>query len=67
MKEFRLYKVYYMGDPVCWKLRVAQSPEVALTQCFDRAEREKNMEPFSHCCRAEEVEIPGYRIKIEKA
>ena len=65
MKEYKLYKIYHMGEQACWKLRIAQSPEEALTQCIDKREGSEDKTPFSRCCRAEEVKIPGFTIRIE--
>ncbi|MBN1541998.1 hypothetical protein JW992_07600 [candidate division KSB1 bacterium] len=66
MKEYKLYKIYHMGENGCWKLRIAQSPEQALMQCIDLREGAEDQAPFSRCCRAEEVKIPGFQIRIEK-
>ncbi|HNR69143.1 MAG TPA: hypothetical protein PKN04_16425 [bacterium] len=66
MKEWKLYKIYQMGENSCWKLRVAQTAEDALTQCIDLREGSDSHIPLSRCCRAEEVKIPGFRIRVEK-
>ncbi len=66
MEEYKLYKVYYMGDKACWNLKVARSPEEALTKCFDFPQRSQDLKKNDRCCRAEEVKINGFNIKVEK-
>jgi hypothetical protein len=65
-QEYKLYRVYYLGDRACWKLRVARSPEEALEECLSREERIAGLEKTDRCCRVEPVEIKGFRIIIEK-
>ncbi len=65
--ELKLYMVYHLGDSTCWNLRVAGSPEEALTQCFDHSERPRPADAAERSCRAEEVRIEGYKIRIDKA
>ena len=66
MEDLRLYMVYYLGASPCWNLRVAQSPEEAMMQCFDNSRRKKPHDAMEKSCRAEEVKIDGYKISIEK-
>lgn len=66
MDEFKLYMVYYLGNNPCWNLRVAKSPEEALTQCFDHSDKPRPDDAAERSCRVEEVRIKGYQIKIEK-
>jgi hypothetical protein len=66
VESLKLFKVFYMGDKSCFKLRVARSPEEALTKCFSIGERSGDVHELKRCCRAEEVTLDGYRIHIEK-
>ena len=66
MNDLKLYMVYYMGEMPCWNLRVAHSPEEALTQCLNHPVKEKPKDSFEKNCRAIEVKIDGYKINIEK-
>ncbi len=66
VESLRLFKVFYMGDKSCFKLRVARSPEEALTKCFSLGEGVVDGHELKRCCRAEEVTIDGYRLYIEK-
>ena len=66
MKELKLYKVYHLGANSCWDLRIAHSAEEALTQCFEHNVAQRPESASESSCRAEEVIIRGYRIKVEK-
>ena len=66
MAELKLFKVYYLGNQACFHLRVAQSPEEALLQCFEKGPSPKPRDAAERSCRVEEVVINGYRIKVEK-
>ncbi|MBD3385877.1 hypothetical protein GF407_13245 [candidate division KSB1 bacterium] len=66
MDEYKLYKVYHMGEKKCWNLKVARSPEEALTKCFDYADRVEDLKHSDRCCRAEEVKVEGFTIKVKK-
>lgn len=67
MDELKLYMVYYLGDSPCWNLRVAKSPEQALTQCFDHSGKPRPSDNSGRSCRVEEVKIQGYKINIVPA
>jgi len=64
--ELKLYKVYHLGNAACFNLRVANSPEEALQQCFGHDDDRIDDQSRDRSCRAEEVKIDGYRITIEK-
>ncbi|MGQ9560510.1 MAG: hypothetical protein ACUVTG_05445 [Candidatus Oleimicrobiaceae bacterium] len=66
MDELKLYMVYYLGDSPCWNLRVARSEEEAIMQCFNTSKKPKPPGAAECSCRAEEVRIAGYKIKVEK-
>jgi len=66
MEELKLYIVYHLGANACWNLRVARSPEEALAHCLDHTGTTPKKEAHEGSCRAEEVQLPGYRIKIDK-
>jgi len=66
MQKLKLYKVYYMGNVNCFNLRVAASPEEALHQCFGHKDSGIDDNNRDRSCKAEEVEIEGYNITIEK-
>ena len=65
MSEFKLYKVYYLGEQACWNLHVARSPEEALMQCFKHSSAP--VDAAENSCRAEEVKFDDYEITIKKA
>jgi len=58
--------VYYMGRTPCWGLRVARSPEEALMSCLNQTGKPKPPDAEKNSCRVEEVQIKGYRIRIEQ-
>ncbi len=66
VEKLKLYMVYHLGDNSCWNLRVAGSPEEALTQCFNHSGKPRPADAAERSCRAEEVRLDGYNIKIEK-
>ena len=66
MSDLKLFMVYHMGDVPCWNIRVARTPEEALTQCFDQPGRAIPMSGKEKNCRAVEIKIKGYKIHIEK-
>jgi hypothetical protein len=65
MNEFKLFMVYHLGKNPCWNLRVARSPEEALTNCLDYPDRERPGEKIEKSCRVEEVQLKGYKIHVE--
>ncbi len=65
MGTLKLYIVYHLGANACWSLRVARSPEEALTHCLDHKESGPQKQAHEGSCRVEEVQLPGYRIIIE--
>ncbi|HNW58745.1 MAG TPA: hypothetical protein PKI62_03620 [bacterium] len=67
MDELKLYLVYHLGINPCWNLRVARSPEEALTTCFHHSAEVGVNDVDAGSCRVEEIRLEGYRIKIEKA
>ncbi len=66
MNDYKLYKVYHLGNAHCYHLHVARSPEEALRRCFGHTNATLSEEQRDKSCRAEEVKIDGYTIKIEK-
>jgi|GEM_PF-540361 len=66
MNDFKLYKVYHLGNAHCFHLHVAGSPEEALQQCFGQSRAILSEKQREKSCRAEEVKIDGYSLKIEK-
>jgi hypothetical protein len=66
MEEFKLYKIYHLGANPCWDLKVARSAEEALTQCFEHRRFPRPDSAIDSSCRAEEVMVQGFKIKIEK-
>lgn len=66
MQELKLFMVYHLGANHCWDLRIAHSAEEALTQCFEHLHKPQPDSAIESSCRAEEVNIQGYLIKIEK-
>ena len=66
MEKFKLFKIYHLGANPCWDLRIAHTAEEALTQCFEHLHKPRPDSAVESSCRAEEVIIQGYRIKIEK-
>ncbi|MBN1999737.1 hypothetical protein JW935_19435 [candidate division KSB1 bacterium] len=66
MDELKLFKVYYLGERKCWSLRIANSAEEALMQCFRHSEQGMPKDGAEKSCRAEEVTFDGYKISIEK-
>ena len=66
MSEYKLYKVYHLSEKSCWNLRVAQSPEEALTHCINHPHSTRPDDAADRSCRAEEVKINGYTIKVTK-
>jgi hypothetical protein len=66
MDELKLYLVYHLGINPCWNLRVARSPEEALTTCFHHTDEINISDVDAGNCRVEEIRLEGYKIKIEK-
>ena len=67
MEKLKLYMVYHLGKSPCWNLRIALSPEQALTQCFDQTQKPKLGKDAERSCRVEEVKFEGYKLTIQKA
>lgn len=66
MDELKLYLVYHLGINPCWNLRVARSPEEALTSCFHHSTDVGIDDVDAGSCRVEEIRLEGYKIRIEK-
>lgn len=66
MDELKLYLVYHLGINPCWNLRVARSPEEALTSCFHHTGSDPVSDADAGSCRVEEIRLEGYRIRVEK-
>lgn len=67
MDELKLYLVYHLGINPCWNLRVARTPEEALTSCFHHSDSVGINDMDAGSCRVEEIKLEGYKIRIEKA
>ena len=66
MNNLKLYMVYFLGNRPCFNVRVANSPEEALTQCFAHSEKPLPEDAAEKNCRVEEVMVPGYHISVQK-
>ena len=66
MSELKLYMVFHLGDESCYNVRVAESPEEAMTHCLNHSGKPKPNNAAQKSCKVEEIKVPGYKITVEK-
>ena len=66
MSDLKLYMVFHLGDEPCYNVRVASSPEEAMTFCLNHSVKPKPNDAAQKSCKVEEIKVQGYKITIEK-